>query len=85
MNRLKKALSILLTFTCLLQVFGVSKPVLAETNISTSSLDGIKEVNNTNWEYVLISGGTEVQMVYGKYDNQYPAMIIPSDKQTNNK
>ena len=84
MKKFKKALSILLTFTCLLQVFGVSTPVLAETNISTSSLEGIKEVNDTNWEYVLISGGTEVQMVYGKYNNQYPAMIIPSDKQTNN-
>ena len=83
MKKLKKALSILLVFTCLLQVCSVSGLALAETSISTSSLEGIKENNDTNWEYVLINGTTEIDMVYGLYGGQYPGMIISSDKYVN--
>ena len=83
MKKLKKALSILLVFTCLLQVCSVSGLVLAETSekteINTTSIDGISANNQTNWNYVLInkSTGEETAMSYGTYSNT-PAMLINS-------
>ena len=83
MRKFRKTLSILLVLVCMLQLCGELPPVLAGADVSTSSLDGIKENNDTNWEYVLINGASETQMVYGKYGGQYPGMIIPSDKYVN--
>ena len=83
MKTLRKAISLLLVVACVLQMCGDMPSVLAETSISTSSLEGIKENNDTNWEYVLINGTTEIDMVYGLYGGQYPGMIISSDKYVN--
>lgn len=92
LGRLKKALSILLVFTCLLQVFSVSLPVLAETSeeteIYSSSLDGIEDVNDTDWEYVLINGEKEIKMTYGAFasgGNTYYGRIVPRNEYVDSK
>ena len=68
MKKVKKVLSLLLIVTCLFQVCGTSFLVLAgssaQQKINTTSLDGIKATNDTNWSYVTISGTTETAMVY---------------------
>ena len=68
MKKFKKVISLLLVVACLLQVCNNSYLALAENNtqqkINTTSLDGIKANNDTNWSYVIISGTTETPMVY---------------------
>ena len=61
---MKRVFSLLLAFTCLLSVCAVVPYTAAADVISTTSSDGIKAENDTNWSYVTISGSTETPMVY---------------------
>lgn len=68
-----------------MNMFSYSMPVNAEmksNEIYTTSLEGIKENNDTEWEYVLISGTEEIEMTYGSFASggtTYYGMIVPKE------